>query len=75
MSDDEQGRKSTIEQSEVILKTDDRRRVFKSCSRDLDEALGGEREVPEGRGARHNGPRTRPDADATHDDESNSEDE
>jgi len=43
-------RKSTIEQSEVILKTDDRRRVFQVPllpGRDLDEALGGEREVPE----------------------------
>jgi len=68
-------RKSTIEQSEVILKTDDRRRVFQvPLSRDLDEALGGEREVPEDAEHVTMAPEHVPMQMRT-DDESNSEDE
>jgi len=67
-------RKSTIEQSEVILKTDDRRRVFQVPPRDLDEAPGGEREVPEDAEHVTMAPEHVPMQMRT-DDESNSEDE
>jgi len=63
MSDDEQEQEVDNRTIRGNSKTDDRRRVSKSRSRDLDEALGGERESPRTRSTSQ-WPRTRPDADA-----------
>jgi len=67
-------RKSTIEQSEVILKTDDRRRVFQVPLATSTKPLGGEREVPEDAEHVTMAPEHVPMQMRT-DDESNSEDE